>query len=287
MFLTVMISVGLFAMRLAIARPAVRRVAGHEAARASRSRSLVASALGLLAMPVYLEEATAIDSLRSFFAARRARAALADDRVRARATSTSGSASPSSASPRWIALWVDRPDARAPLDRRDPRRDRRRRGGRGACSSSPAPPATPPRPRRAGSPSRSTGCTSSRARSGSAGSSACSSLWWSLPAGQPDRRALGRRAPVLERRLRLGARPARLGDLGGDPAPAAPLGALDDLLRPGDPGQGRAARDRDAARRGQPRCARSRGSSRRAAAPSSAPVGARSCAVSSRSRRCS
>ena len=65
-FLTVMASVGLLAIRLAVARPLVRRVAG------TTLRSLtvafgVASTLALVAVPVYLEEATAIDSLHSFF----------------------------------------------------------------------------------------------------------------------------------------------------------------------------------------------------------------------------
>jgi copper transport protein len=67
MFLTVMIAIGLFVMRIAIARPLVRRVEG--ASLRSVSIAMVAcSVLGLLAIPVYLDIATAIDSLRSAFA---------------------------------------------------------------------------------------------------------------------------------------------------------------------------------------------------------------------------
>jgi copper transport protein len=67
MFLTVMSAIGLFVLRMLIARPLVRRVA-HTNLRALSIASVVASLLGLLAIPVYLEEATAVDSLRSFFA---------------------------------------------------------------------------------------------------------------------------------------------------------------------------------------------------------------------------
>jgi copper transport protein len=66
MFMTVMTAIGLFVLRMLIARPLVRRVQGTSL----RSVSLgfaVAAGLALLALPVYLEESTAIDSLRSFF----------------------------------------------------------------------------------------------------------------------------------------------------------------------------------------------------------------------------
>jgi copper transport protein len=65
-FLTIMSAIGLLVLRLAVARPAVRRVQGTSL----RSISVafgVATALGLVAVPVYLEESTAVDSLRSFF----------------------------------------------------------------------------------------------------------------------------------------------------------------------------------------------------------------------------
>jgi copper transport protein len=67
MFLTVMSAIGLFVMRIAIARPAARRPAAASL-RPLTAAFAVAALLGLVAIPVYLEEATAIDSLRSFFA---------------------------------------------------------------------------------------------------------------------------------------------------------------------------------------------------------------------------
>ncbi len=74
------------------------------------------------------------------------------------------------------------------------------------------------------------------------------------PAGGPAHLgALGRGPALLERRARLGRGAPRLGDLGDRAAHAAPVGSLDDLLRPGDPRQGGASRHGDAARRRQPR----------------------------------
>ncbi len=67
MFLTVMISIGLFALRIAIARPLARRVEGSSL-RAVSIGFVAVSLLGLIAIPVYLDFATAIDSLRSVFA---------------------------------------------------------------------------------------------------------------------------------------------------------------------------------------------------------------------------
>ncbi len=64
--LTVMASIGLLALRLAIARPVVRRVAGSGLRDVNVAFGVV-STLGLLALVVYLEEQTAVDSLRSFF----------------------------------------------------------------------------------------------------------------------------------------------------------------------------------------------------------------------------
>ncbi|HXY81262.1 MAG TPA: copper resistance protein CopC, partial [Gaiellaceae bacterium] len=66
MFLTVMISIGLFVLRTVIARPLVRRVEGTSL-RSVSIGMVVFSVLGLLAIPVYLDFATAIDSLRSVF----------------------------------------------------------------------------------------------------------------------------------------------------------------------------------------------------------------------------
>jgi len=66
-FLTVMTTIGLLVFRLLIARPLVRRVRGTQL-RAVSIAFFVSCVLGLIAVPAYLEEATAIDSLRSFFA---------------------------------------------------------------------------------------------------------------------------------------------------------------------------------------------------------------------------
>jgi copper transport protein len=66
-FLTVMIAIGLFVLRIAIARPLVKRVDGTSL-RAVSVAMVVFTLLGLVAIPVYLDVATAIDSLRSDFA---------------------------------------------------------------------------------------------------------------------------------------------------------------------------------------------------------------------------
>ena len=65
-FLFVMASIGLLALRLAIARPVVRRVRGTDLRHVSIA-FLVASVLGLIVTPVYVLLATAEFALRSFF----------------------------------------------------------------------------------------------------------------------------------------------------------------------------------------------------------------------------
>jgi copper transport protein len=67
MFLTTLTAIGLFILRTLIAQPLVRRVDGTSLRAVSRA-FVVAAVLGLIAIPVYLEESTAIDSLRSFWA---------------------------------------------------------------------------------------------------------------------------------------------------------------------------------------------------------------------------
>ena len=66
MFVTVMVAIGLLAMRLLIVRPLVRRVEGTSL-RALTVAFAVTAALGLIAIPVYLDFSTANDSLRSVF----------------------------------------------------------------------------------------------------------------------------------------------------------------------------------------------------------------------------
>ncbi|HTZ04837.1 MAG TPA: copper resistance protein CopC [Gaiellaceae bacterium] len=65
-FLTLMTAIGLFALRMLIAQPLVRRVEGTSLRGLSIAFGIVA-ALGLVAVPVYIEDSTATDSLHSFF----------------------------------------------------------------------------------------------------------------------------------------------------------------------------------------------------------------------------
>ena len=67
MFLTVMAAIGLFVLRMLIAHPLVRRVE-ETTLRALTIAFVALSLLGLVAIPIYLEESAAIDSLRSFYA---------------------------------------------------------------------------------------------------------------------------------------------------------------------------------------------------------------------------
>ena len=66
MFLSVMSAIGLFVFRTAIARPMPRRVP-ETRLRAVSVAFVIASIVGLVAIPVYLDFATATDSLRSVF----------------------------------------------------------------------------------------------------------------------------------------------------------------------------------------------------------------------------
>jgi copper transport protein len=66
MFLSVMVAIGLLAMRLVIARSIVRR-APETSLRALSVGFVAASAVGLVAIPLYLDFALAGDSLRSVF----------------------------------------------------------------------------------------------------------------------------------------------------------------------------------------------------------------------------
>jgi copper transport protein len=66
MFLSVMTAIGLFALRMLIARPLIRRIEGTNLR--SLSVACVAfSVVGLIAIPVYLDFSVANDSLRSVF----------------------------------------------------------------------------------------------------------------------------------------------------------------------------------------------------------------------------
>jgi len=114
MFLTVLAAIGIFVLRIAIAHPLVRRVDGTSLRRLSDA-FLVASALGLLAIPAYIEESTATDSLRSFWAFG---ALVPLWRVTAygRANVDLWICFALFSAAAWIALWVDRPSsARRPV----------------------------------------------------------------------------------------------------------------------------------------------------------------------------
>ena len=67
MFLSVMTAVGLFVLRVLIARPVVRRAPGSSL-RAVSIAFVIASVVGLISIPVYLDISTSVDSLRSAFA---------------------------------------------------------------------------------------------------------------------------------------------------------------------------------------------------------------------------
>ena len=66
MFLSVMTAIGLFALRMLIARPLIRRVEGTTL-RAVSVACVASSIVGLIAIPVYLDFSVANDSLRSVF----------------------------------------------------------------------------------------------------------------------------------------------------------------------------------------------------------------------------
>ncbi len=66
MFVSVMASIGLFALRMLIARPAVRGADGIPL-RAVTVAFIIASVVGLIAIPVYLDFSVANDTLRSVF----------------------------------------------------------------------------------------------------------------------------------------------------------------------------------------------------------------------------
>jgi copper transport protein len=63
-FLSVMSAIGLFILRIGIARPVARRLEGTRL-RSISVAFIVASVIGLIAIPVYLDDATAVDSLHS------------------------------------------------------------------------------------------------------------------------------------------------------------------------------------------------------------------------------
>ena len=108
MFLSVMSAIGLYVMRMLIARPLIRRVT-DTTLRAVSVAFVIASVLGLVAIPVYLDFSTANDSLRSVFDLG---ALVPLFRVTAfgRAIVDLEACFALFCVAAWISLWVDRPD---------------------------------------------------------------------------------------------------------------------------------------------------------------------------------
>ena len=108
MFVSVMSAIGLFVLRMLIARPLVRRVRGTSL-RGVTVAFVVASIVGLIAIPVYLDFATANDSLRSVFDVT---ALVPLFRVTAfgRAIVDLELCFALFCVAAWIAVWVDRPE---------------------------------------------------------------------------------------------------------------------------------------------------------------------------------
>lgn len=108
MFISVMSAIGLFVFRALIARPVCRRAPGTSLRAVSRA-FVIASVIGLLAIPVYLDFATAIDSVRSVF---NVGALVPLFRVTAfgRGYVDMTLCFALFCLAAWIALWLDRPD---------------------------------------------------------------------------------------------------------------------------------------------------------------------------------
>jgi copper transport protein len=108
MFLSVMIAIGLFVLRAVIARPLRRQVPGTSLHALTRA-FVVSSVLGLVAIPVYLDFATANDSLSSVFDLT---ALVPLFRVTAfgRGYVDLEVCFALFCLAAWISLWVDRPD---------------------------------------------------------------------------------------------------------------------------------------------------------------------------------
>jgi copper transport protein len=107
MFLTVMASIGLLAMRLAIARPLVRRVAGVSLKPVTIGFAVVSTA-ALVLIPVFIEESTSVDSLHGFFDVG-ALLPLWRTTAYGRAFVDLELCFALLVAAGWIAIWVDRP----------------------------------------------------------------------------------------------------------------------------------------------------------------------------------
>jgi copper transport protein len=108
MFLSVMASIGLLAMRLAIGRPLVRRVTGASLRPVTIAFAVVSTA-ALVLIPVFIEESTAVDSLHGFFDVG-ALLPLWRTTAYGRAFVDMELCFALLVAAAWIAIWVDRPD---------------------------------------------------------------------------------------------------------------------------------------------------------------------------------
>jgi copper transport protein len=108
MFVVVMGAIGLVVLRLLVARPVVRRVPGANL-RVVSTAVVGCSILGLLAIPVYLDLATANDSLRSAFDVG-ALVPLFGVTAFGRAILKLELCFALFCLAAWVALWVDRPE---------------------------------------------------------------------------------------------------------------------------------------------------------------------------------
>lgn len=108
MFVAVMAAIGLFALRFLIIRAVVRRVPGTSL-RAVSVALVIASVVGLIAIPVYLDFSTANDSLRSVFDLG-ALMPLFGATAFGRAILDLEACFALFCLATWVSLWVDRPE---------------------------------------------------------------------------------------------------------------------------------------------------------------------------------
>jgi copper transport protein len=108
MFVAVMAAIGLFVLRFLVIRPVVRRVPGTSV-RAVSVALVVASVVGLLAIPVYVDFFTANDSLRSVFDLG-ALVPLFGVTAFGRAILDLEACFGLFCLAAWVSLWIDRPE---------------------------------------------------------------------------------------------------------------------------------------------------------------------------------
>ena len=242
---------------MAVARPLVRRVSGTRL-RAVSIAFVVAAAIGLVAIPVYAAPRDGAVRAALRVRRRRARPAVARVVVRPRLRRPRAHASRSSCSRRSSRCGSTGPSGSAARSRScSPSAGRCSPRAR-CCSSRGS------RPRRADVAARVVAPLRLVAPDGRldlGGRPGRIARALGEPAGgAPHRRARRLRAALLERRVRVGQRADRLGRRGGDRPSADDRVAVGDVVRQGDPLEGRAAARRDADRRGEPAAGRGRDS---------------------------